>query len=85
MANVSQKGYALVDGTTHDSRLMTLGSGLLDPPHSVPRRERKPCASTGYVLCLAMIATDPMVVEWYCGGKGLQEAKIRRYSRMWLG
>ena len=84
MPKVSQREYANVDGSTHDGRLMTLGSGLLDPPHGVPRRERKPCASPGYVLCLAMVATDPMIVEWCCGGKGLQEAKMRRQSWVWL-
>ena len=64
---------------------MTLSSGLLDPPHGVPRRERKSCASPGYVLCLAMVATDPVVVEGCCGGKRLQEAKVRGWSRVWMG
>jgi hypothetical protein len=55
-------GYANGNGLTHDSGFMTLGSGLLDSPHGVPRHERKPCASPSYVLRLGMVATDPMVV-----------------------
>jgi hypothetical protein len=50
--------YTNQDGSTHNSGLMTLGSGLLDPPHGVPRHERKSCASPGYVLWLEMVATE---------------------------
>jgi hypothetical protein len=64
------------DGSTHDSGLMTLGSGLLDPPHGVPRHERKSCASPSYVLCLEMVATDPMVVGCCGGGKAREEAEV---------
>ena len=85
MAKVSQIGYANGDVPTHDSRLMTLGGGLLDPPHGVPRHERKSCASPGYVLRLAMVATDPMVVGCCCGGKGPEEVEMCRRMYAWLG
>lgn len=86
MAKVSQIGSANGDGPTHNSRLMTLGGGLLDPPHGVPRHERKSCASPGYVLCLAMVAADPMVEEGCCcGGKGPEDAEMYRRICAWLG
>lgn len=55
-------------GPTHNSRQMTLSGGLLDPPHGVPRHERKSCASPVQVLCLGMVATDSMLVETSRGG-----------------
>jgi hypothetical protein len=78
-------GHANEDGLTHDSSLMTLSGGLLDPPHGVPRHERKPCASPGYVLRLGMVATNPMVVGCSWGGKAPEEAEMCRQVQVWSG